>query len=69
MDIKMIRQNRGATGAEASAEGADPLSSRLGVLGSVVSSPSQGRSQEFDLGVYVLTIVIAISKHMLMSHT
>ena len=29
---------------------------------------TQGRSQEFDLGVYVLTIVIAISKHVNVPH-
>jgi len=28
----------------------------------------QGRSQEFDLGVYVLTIVIANSKHVNVPH-
>ena len=36
---------------------------------SSVSLHYQWRSQEFDLGVHVLTIVIAISKHVLMSHT
>jgi len=41
-NIKMVRQNRGAAGAEASAEGTrmEAPPSRLGGLGSVVSSPS-----------------------------